>query len=98
MLANEARVVVDAQVHSTSEQAALAPQIERLDGTQTKELLLDAGFNTYENLESALARARAPSIASCLTMSAITVLNRAPNHARSQPKRCMSSSGRISRP
>ena len=56
VLANEARVVVDAQVHSTSEQAALAAQIERLDGTQTKELLLDAGFNTYENLESALEK------------------------------------------
>lgn len=56
VLANEARVVVDAQVHSTSEQAALAPQIERLDGAQTKELLLDAGFNTYENLESALEK------------------------------------------
>jgi transposase len=56
VLANEARVVVDAQVHSTSEQAALAPQIERLDGTRTKELLLDAGFNTYEVLEQALEK------------------------------------------
>jgi Transposase DDE domain len=56
VLANEARVVVDAQVHSTSEQAALAELLDRLDGEQTRELLLDAGFNTYENLESALER------------------------------------------
>ena len=56
VLANEARVVLDAHVHSTSEQAALAPQLARLDGTQTRELLLDAGFNTYAVLEAALEK------------------------------------------
>lgn len=56
VLANEARVVVDGEVHSTSEQAALAPALDRLEGTQTKELLLDAGFNTYEVLETALEK------------------------------------------
>ena len=54
VLANEARVVVDAQVHSTSEQAALCEPLDRLDGAQTQEVLLDAGFNTYETLECAL--------------------------------------------
>ena len=56
VLANAARVVVDAQVHSTSEQAALTEQVQRLDGRQTRELLLDAGFNVYEILESTLAK------------------------------------------
>ncbi len=56
VLANEARVVVDAHVHSTSEQAALAVLLDRLDGGETRELLLDAGFNTYENLERALEK------------------------------------------
>jgi transposase len=56
VLANSARVVVDAQVHSTSEQASLADQLERLDGAQTREVLLDAGFNTYTILESTLAK------------------------------------------
>lgn len=56
VLANAARVVLDAQVHSTSEQAALSEQLQRLDGAQTRELLLDAGFNTYEILESTLAK------------------------------------------
>ena len=54
VLANRARVVVDAEVHSTSEQAALAEPLARLDGAQTQELLLDAGLNTYEVLECAL--------------------------------------------
>lgn len=56
VLANEARVVVDAHVHSTSEQAALAETLERLDGAQTRELLLDAGFNSYAVLECALEK------------------------------------------
>ena len=56
MLVNEARVVVDAQVHSTSEQAALSEPLGRLDGAQTQEVLLDAGFNTYETLECALKK------------------------------------------
>jgi hypothetical protein len=56
VLVNEARVVLDAQVHSTSEQAALAEPLERLDGTQTQELLLDAGFNSYAVLECALEK------------------------------------------
>jgi transposase len=56
VLANKARVVVDAQMHSTSEQAALTEQLQRIDGTQTRELLLDAGFNTYAILESTLAK------------------------------------------
>lgn len=56
VLANPARVVVDAQVHSSSEQAALAEPLQRLDSTQTQELLLDAGFNTYAILESTLAK------------------------------------------
>ena len=54
VLVNEARVVVDAEVHSTSEQAALAEPLGRLDGAVTTELLLDAGFNSYEVLECAL--------------------------------------------
>ena len=56
VLVNEARVVVDAQVHSTSEQAALSEPLGRLDGAQTQEVLLDAGFNTYETLECALKK------------------------------------------
>jgi hypothetical protein len=56
VLVNEARVVLDAQVHSTSEQAALAEPLERLDGAQTRELLLDAGFNSYAVLECALEK------------------------------------------
>lgn len=56
VLANAARVVVDAQVHSTSEQAALLELLQPLDGTQTHELLLDAGFNMYEILELAVQR------------------------------------------
>lgn len=54
VLVNEARVVVDAEVDSTSEQAALAEPLGRLDGAVTTELLLDAGFNSYEVLECAL--------------------------------------------
>jgi hypothetical protein len=46
VLVNEARVVVDAEVDSTSEQAALAEPLGRLDGAVTTELLLDAGFNS----------------------------------------------------
>ena len=56
VLSNKARVVVDAQVHSTSEQAAFAPLLKRLDKEVTGELLLDAGFNTYEVLEVALEK------------------------------------------
>jgi transposase len=56
VLVNEARVVLDGQVHSTSEEAALAEPLEKLDGTQTRELLLDAGFNSYAVLECALAK------------------------------------------
>lgn len=55
VLANAARVVVDAQVDSTSEQAALLEQLQRL-GPQTRELLLDAGFNNYPVLELAVQR------------------------------------------
>lgn len=56
VLANAARVVVDAQVHSTSEQAALLELLQQLDSTRTYELLLDAGFNMYEILELAVQR------------------------------------------
>jgi transposase len=56
VLANAARVVVDAQVHSTSEQAALLELLQPLDSTQTQELLLDAGFNNYDILELTVAR------------------------------------------
>lgn len=56
VLANEARVVVDAEVHSTSEQAALGALLDRLEGNETQELLLDAGFNTYEVLETTLGK------------------------------------------
>lgn len=56
VLVNEARVVLDGEVHSTSEESALAEPLERLDGTQTRELLLDAGFNSYAVLECALAK------------------------------------------
>lgn len=54
VLANAARVVVDAQVHGSNEQAALMQTLKRLESEQTQELLLDAGFNSYEILELTL--------------------------------------------
>lgn len=54
VLANAARVVVDAQVHGSNEQAALIQTLKRLESEQTQELLLDAGFNSYEILELTL--------------------------------------------
>ena len=54
VLANAARVVVDAQVHGSNEQAALMQTLRRLESEQTQELLLDAGFNSYEILELTL--------------------------------------------
>jgi len=56
VLANEARVVVAAEVHATSEPAALLPLLAALQGEETRELLLDAGFNTFEVIETTLAR------------------------------------------
>lgn len=57
VLANKARVVVDAQVHSTSEIAPMKELLERLDGEQTQELLLDAGFaNDFELIERTVAQ------------------------------------------
>ncbi|MBK6280063.1 MAG: transposase [Gammaproteobacteria bacterium] len=57
VLANKARVVVDAQVHSTSEIAPMKELLERMDGEQTQELLLDAGFaNDFELIERTVAQ------------------------------------------
>lgn len=39
-----------------SEQAALAKPLEQLGGAQTRELLLDAGFNSYTVLGCALEK------------------------------------------
>ena len=43
--ANEARVVVDAELDTSSELAAMTRIVDRLDETQTRELMLDAGFS-----------------------------------------------------
>lgn len=54
VLANDARVVVDAALAPTSEQAAM---MRLLDGiAEGSELLLDAGFNTYELIERSLEK------------------------------------------
>ena len=49
-------MVVAAEVHATSEPAALLPLLAALQGEETRELLLDAGFNTFEVIETTLAR------------------------------------------
>jgi hypothetical protein len=87
VLVNEARVVLDAQVHSTSEQAALAEPLERLDGAQTRELLLDAGFNSYAVLEW---RLKSPAKSPRSVSQPCSV----PSHSESPP--CLSSNSRTS--
>lgn len=52
VLANEARVVVDAAMHPTSEQEAMLMMLDRLQGAG--ELLLDAGFNNFKLIEKTL--------------------------------------------
>lgn len=55
--ANEARVVVDAELHGSSELAAMQQMLDRLDATQTRELLLDAGFSQgFELIEHTVAK------------------------------------------
>jgi transposase len=55
--ANAARVVVDAQVHSSSELAAMKALLGRMDGSETRELLLDAGFsNDFALIEETVAK------------------------------------------
>ena len=57
MTANAARVVVDAQVHSSSELAAMKALLGRMDGSETRELLLDAGFsNDFALIEETVAK------------------------------------------
>jgi transposase len=55
VLANEARVVVDAEVDSTHELAPMATMLVRQAET-TDELLLDAGYRAESLLESAIAQ------------------------------------------
>jgi hypothetical protein len=54
VLANEARVVVDVAIDPTSEQAAMMVRLNRLQGAG--ELLLDAGFNTFNLIEKTLEK------------------------------------------
>ena len=57
VLANDQRVVVDAEVHSTSEIASMKRLIGDIDPRHTDELLLDAGFsNDFGLLELTLEK------------------------------------------
>jgi transposase len=55
--ANDARVVVDAELDSTSELAAMKQLLERMPPGQTQEVLLDAGFsNDFGLIEKTVSR------------------------------------------
>lgn len=54
ILANEARVVVDVAMDPMSEQGAMMALLDRLN--EGSELLLDAGFNTYDLIEKTLEK------------------------------------------